>query len=211
MNTRRSALFLILSVFCLVGTERAMAFYNPGTGRWLSKDPLGEEVSFAQKAATTSEEDFDQLKEQSLRPPYLFVSNNPLSNIDPDGQVVVGIYGYGAAYKMFGQVQANVWVTRIAQATGGQAYGRSQTGSIRQTIRDALQKNPIENVVLFGYSRGGLAITELAQWVLNTFPCPKVYLVGIDPVLLLFLTQSKSGRVGIRRTVVDGDRSRLGH
>ena len=75
----------------------------------------------------------------------------------------------------------------MAAATGGQAYGRSQTGSIRQAIRSALQKNPSENVVLFGYSRGGLAITEVAQWVLSNkkeFPCARVYLIGIDPVLV---------------------------
>ena len=42
MNIRRLTLFLMLAVLCIAGTEQVSAFYNPGTGRWLSKDPIGE-------------------------------------------------------------------------------------------------------------------------------------------------------------------------
>ena len=42
MNIRRLTLFLMLAVLCIAGAGQASAFYNPGTGRWLSKDPAEE-------------------------------------------------------------------------------------------------------------------------------------------------------------------------
>lgn len=42
MNIRRLTLFLMLAVLCIAGAEQASAFYNPGTGRWLSRDPVQE-------------------------------------------------------------------------------------------------------------------------------------------------------------------------
>ena len=42
MNARRVALYLVFVVLCLGGAGRASAFYNPGTGRWLSKNPIEE-------------------------------------------------------------------------------------------------------------------------------------------------------------------------
>lgn len=42
MNIRRLTLFLMLAVLCIADTKQALAFYNPGTGRWLNKDPLQE-------------------------------------------------------------------------------------------------------------------------------------------------------------------------
>ncbi len=42
MNIRRLTLFLMLAVLCIAGAEQASAFYNPGTGRWLSRDPIEE-------------------------------------------------------------------------------------------------------------------------------------------------------------------------
>ena len=43
MNLRRLALILLLIVMCITGAGQALAFYNPGTGRWLSKDPIEED------------------------------------------------------------------------------------------------------------------------------------------------------------------------
>ena len=45
MNIRRLILFLMLAVLWVAGAEQASAFYNPGTGRWLSRDPI-KEVGF---------------------------------------------------------------------------------------------------------------------------------------------------------------------
>ena len=59
-------------------------YYNPSTGRWLSRDPLAESSSLGQhrwgkeKAAHAKAGDF-------LKPEYLFVSNDPAGNVDPKG------------------------------------------------------------------------------------------------------------------------------
>lgn len=42
MNARCAALLLMLIALCVTGAGHASAFYSPGTGRWLSKDPIEE-------------------------------------------------------------------------------------------------------------------------------------------------------------------------
>ena len=70
----------------------------------------------------------------------------------------------------------------MADETGGTAYGRSEKKSMQDSIKAALDKDVAEHVVLFGYSRGAITITEIAEWTLKKYPCANVYLVGIDPV-----------------------------
>ena len=38
----RTALVLVVAMVIEVASQSAMAFYNPSTGRWLSRDPVGE-------------------------------------------------------------------------------------------------------------------------------------------------------------------------
>ena len=64
MNIRRLTLTLLLTALCLAGAEQASASYNPGTGRWLSKDPI-EESGGANL--------------------YAYVCNCPTDRIDPLG------------------------------------------------------------------------------------------------------------------------------
>ena len=54
----------MLAVLCIAGAEQASAFYNPGTGRWLSRDPIEENGGV------------------NL---YGFVGNQPVSNVDALG------------------------------------------------------------------------------------------------------------------------------
>jgi hypothetical protein len=63
MKTKRWVVMVVLGLGLLLGRE-AQAFYNPSTGRWLSRDPIGEEGGI------------------NL---YGFVHNNPTDNLDADG------------------------------------------------------------------------------------------------------------------------------
>ena len=58
----------------LVTASAAKAFYNPIVGRWLSRDPIGEEGG------------------QNL---YGFVANTPINAVDQLGLVIVGFLQYG--------------------------------------------------------------------------------------------------------------------
>ncbi len=59
-------------------------YYNPSTGRWLSRDPLGD-VAFGTAHALSM--DRQNLQPQALLPPYLFARNNPINIID-----LLGLY-----------------------------------------------------------------------------------------------------------------------
>ena len=64
MKTKRFFFLLFVLASLLAGANRASAFYNPETGRWLNKDPLEEQGGF------------------NL---YAFVVNNPLLYVDAMG------------------------------------------------------------------------------------------------------------------------------
>jgi hypothetical protein len=177
------ALFLAV-LLALVST--AHAFYDPTTGRWLNRDPLGEEAFLQKELRGTSFEEQERLQSESFKHPYRFVDNVPLNKLDPFGLAVVGVYGFGPADTLLWMPTSNRHITAIANATGGRAFGRSQIESIRSYIRSEYKKDPKEPIVLFGYSRGAITINEVADWILTSgkkdMPCAKVYLVGIDPV-----------------------------
>jgi hypothetical protein len=42
MKTKRTALIMLVACVFLFMEHEALAFYNPQTGRWLSRDPIGE-------------------------------------------------------------------------------------------------------------------------------------------------------------------------
>lgn len=178
----------VLFLALLLGlTSAAQAFYDPTTGRWLNRDPLGDEAFLQEQMRGKPFEEQVNLQSESFKNPYRFVDNDPLNKFDPFGLAVVGIYGYGAADEMLGMQMANQYITSIAGATGGRAYGRSQTGSIQSYIKDEYKKDPKMPIVIFGYSRGAIAATEVANWVLKNkkdLPCARVFIVGIDPVTL---------------------------
>jgi RHS repeat-associated protein len=155
-------------------------YYSPYCGRWLSRDPLGDESFFRQYTAPLDDDAYAVADAESRKPGYLFAENNPISNFDVNGLVVVGIQGFGGSLS-----GANGDLASLVGAAGGQTFGRSQDGSIHQYIKTGYQNNPKEPVVLVGYSRGGVKITDVATWILKNIPCAPVYLVGIDPVPVL--------------------------
>jgi RHS repeat-associated protein len=60
-------------------------YYNASTGRWVSRDPLGDENVFAAHVGTMSTSGMLMLWQQALLPPYLFVLNDSVGNFDVRG------------------------------------------------------------------------------------------------------------------------------
>ena len=88
MRTKRT--FALTAILLgLLWSSDALAFYNPQTGRWLSRDPIGEAAFFHNH--TRSHLVFAQagLEQQALSPMYLFTGNNPVQAIDHLGLLVL--------------------------------------------------------------------------------------------------------------------------
>jgi len=87
MKTNR-VILLVLALLGVTLVQNAQAFYNPSTGRWLSRDPIGEKsfygnyllgISYGQRLELESRRtDFEMAS-------YSFVRNSPLTWIDLDG------------------------------------------------------------------------------------------------------------------------------
>ena len=109
-------MMLLALVLGWVGADTCQAYYNPGTGRWPNRDPLGE------------------LGGLNL---YGFLSNDPTADVDSDGRSPVIIGGaiiavvaacaypqYKAAFKRFEDSSdkfKHCWVScRISKSCGAQ-------------------------------------------------------------------------------------------
>lgn len=73
---------LLWSAALLLSVDNARAFYNPTTGRWLSRDPIGE-LGFRASLMDLGEENASESNEDTT--PYTYVSNDPANSIDPTG------------------------------------------------------------------------------------------------------------------------------
>ena len=60
-------------------------YYQPGTGRWPSRDPIGEESFFCSLVARKNFLAKKRLHVESLQPSYLAMRNSPISGMDPLG------------------------------------------------------------------------------------------------------------------------------
>jgi hypothetical protein len=80
---------LVLLVVTLVQT--AQAFYNPSTGRWLNRDPLGDEVFLRLKSRLQPREIIQQLRREALSPLFSFVGNEPITRADANGLLTITI------------------------------------------------------------------------------------------------------------------------
>jgi RHS repeat-associated protein len=79
MKTKtRFATRLVMVTCALVAAQSALAFYNPSTGRWLSRDPIEEAGSIVATKPELSEKDAGPNH-------YAFIANSPVNEVDYAG------------------------------------------------------------------------------------------------------------------------------
>jgi hypothetical protein len=80
------------------GVVSGCRYYNPSTGRWLSRDPLGDEVFLKSYSAGRDLRQQVWLRSESLQPSYVFTGNQPITSSDCFGldrwYNVVGFHAY---------------------------------------------------------------------------------------------------------------------
>ena len=84
MKISTRLLFLSALTFSVLLPAPLHAYYNPGPGRWLTRDPLGE-PSFLGAQVRHDPRKFREFCLQSLGPAYTFVSNDPADQVDRSG------------------------------------------------------------------------------------------------------------------------------
>jgi len=84
--------FLLLSVLLLsISPLQAFAYYHPDEGRWINRDPIGEQgfvnglLQSPEGAVVYLQAVGGKHAEENLQHPYRFTMNKPLSGIDPYG------------------------------------------------------------------------------------------------------------------------------
>ena len=111
--------------------------YDPATGRWLSRDPIGEEGGI------------------NL---YGYVGNNPVMYLDPLGLYDVGFFGAG------GNTVGNAALRDYVEGRGGKVYDRTQKG--QQQAMDDIKKardGGDKCLTISGYSWGTRAARDLVN------------------------------------------------
>lgn len=95
-NIKQNITNLILFLAVLLASQSASAFYDPSTGRWLSREPIGEpgfqalqrvRASSPTGSATSASRRWINRDRPDNENRYLFVDNNPVSHIDPLGLI----------------------------------------------------------------------------------------------------------------------------
>jgi hypothetical protein len=88
-------------LFGLCGTTSCFAHYNPSTGRWLSRDPIGEKggLNFYVNSANDQQNYWDTLGLSNQNAPPASVSSSTYLKYESDGEIYfnghVGGYKYG--------------------------------------------------------------------------------------------------------------------
>jgi RHS repeat-associated protein len=67
--------------------------YSSSSGRWLSRDPLGDVAFLMAHSKRSTREDLETMRSASLEPAYEFVRNSPVNAVDPLGLRRLGFAG----------------------------------------------------------------------------------------------------------------------
>lgn len=182
MKTKQMLMLTLLFLGVLLSRE-AQAFYNPSTGRWLNRDPLGEAGGLNV---------------------YAFAQNRPVHLIDNLGLIVIGLYGadiWGVFPNAGNKKMADI-ATRVGTTTtswgGPLFYARSVLPAFDHLLKqldtnedgkyDPNCGDKKDDVKIFGWSWGGSSAVELTRMIRRSakFRDKEVkVLVTIDPVTLL--------------------------
>jgi RHS repeat-associated protein len=68
--------------FCVGSGYR---LYNPSTGRWPNRDPLGDKAFLDKESRKRGRRAAKRFHEEALLPSYVFVRNSPVTQIDAEG------------------------------------------------------------------------------------------------------------------------------
>jgi len=83
---------LPVAILCLaLGVTTAHAYYCPGQGRWLSRDPIGEEMFFATHSSMLEEDSINAMRMQAFGVLYQFVHNSPVNHVDLFGLACINV------------------------------------------------------------------------------------------------------------------------
>jgi len=113
---------------------------------------------------------------------YRHVVNNPINNIDPLGLITIAIPGVGPQRDHGGGHSNEDFLRGVAKKHGDtQPFSRDELDEAVEAVKKAKEKDPCEEVNIYGYSRGGKAAVDLAQ-KLKEAGINVDNLVTIDPV-----------------------------
>lgn len=87
MKTNR-VILLLLALLSVTLVQNAQALYNPSSGRWLSRDPIGDEAFFTSYAAGKITREQNWIRERTLDQAYIFNHNSPIGTYDIDGAII---------------------------------------------------------------------------------------------------------------------------
>lgn len=86
----RKTYWIVGLLIWLATLQTGLCFYNPQQGRWLSRDPIGEEAFLSFYSQDKSVARQLQLRSEALKPVYAFTANNPSSSWDAVGLCPAG-------------------------------------------------------------------------------------------------------------------------
>jgi len=85
------------------GNRARLPRYVPQLGRWINRDPIGEEVFFQEYTRGLDAEELEQYREDALKMLYGFVDNNPVGDTDLYGLRTKPGQGAGGMTASFGR------------------------------------------------------------------------------------------------------------
>ncbi|MCO5053799.1 MAG: hypothetical protein M9920_16095 [Verrucomicrobiae bacterium] len=179
MKSKRTLITTLSAGLLLFATHSTEAFYNPSTGRWLSRDPIGDVCG----RDPMTDEEGGGISELLGGPNiYEFAGNNPLSHVDDLGLAFYAIDGTWSTPRR----GANPWILYLRTSEWPREYWRGPrfgaTGldsySIALTVHKRICKDYCQakengddfKINLTGWSRGAIIAAGVAK-MLNDLGC----------------------------------------